>query len=79
MTLLFSEEQNVKGVIHQQDKMEIDILNRRTKRQGRNPSTGAKMRRIKRDGRKPSSGARINERFENRRAKRSGRNPSTGA
>ena len=37
------------------------------------------MLRIKRDGRKPSSAARINERFENRRAKRSGRNPATGA
>lgn len=62
MTLLFSEEQNVKVVIHQQHDMEFDVLNRRAKRQGRNPSTGAiwiptiTQRRTKRDGRNPSTG-----------------------
>ena len=79
MTLIFSEEQNEKGEIHQQVDMELDVLDRRAKRQGRNPSTGAKMRRAKRDGRNPSTGATLSERFENRRAKRNGRNPATGA
>ena len=50
--------------------METVFLNRRAKRQGRNPSTGAKMRRAKRDGRNPSTGAKLSDRFENRRVVR---------
>jgi nucleoid DNA-binding protein len=32
-------------------------IQRRAKRDGRNPATGARMRRSKRDGRNPSTGA----------------------
>jgi len=72
-------EPSVKVEIHQQHNMETVLLNKSVKRNGRNTSTGAKMRRAKRSGRNPSTGATLIDRFINRRAKRNGRNPATGA